>query len=117
MMVRCSEYESECVMPAAIFADRWRCAWAVVGEAVRIKPSFDLGSVSRLVHDNAELRAEVERMRAVVEAARALVSWDWLWALPDGRLEMTHAPTLATSRPRSPRSTPRRRRNEAVALM
>lgn len=77
---------------STIFADRWLCAWAVVGEAVRIKPSFDLGSVSRLVHDNAELRAEVERVgvelakardygrkmhRRAQEAEGALADLDW----------------------------------------
>jgi len=30
--------EDEEIVDSAIFADRWRCAWAVVGEAVALRP-------------------------------------------------------------------------------
>lgn len=49
------------------------------GECIETDVDADAATISAL-------RAEAERMRAVVEAARALVSWDWLWALPDGQI-------------------------------
>lgn len=45
-----------------------------------------LSTVEALLVELRSARAEVERLRAVAVAARALVSWDWLRALPDGQI-------------------------------
>lgn len=70
-------------LPELIAAARERDAMRVHYDAAAPELEDDVDSDAATI---SALRAEAERMRAVVEAARALVSWDWLWALPDGQI-------------------------------